>query len=330
MFEFAATMDLQSPIVWEQIVGISESWERPLSKIATAQLSKMSDEELDADWKLDEFFGTIAVINLPQAVERKSTIDQELRSIGTKNHIFFRAIDGRKELGENYWSKFHGNREKLDPSTEEGKQKLELLHKSEAGCYMSHYSVIKHVKEQFDKARVDYASAKRKGNRDALHQAEENLLRFSRVLILEDDSAFGFVNAKRKAATKQGAGVHFRKALQELPEDWDFLYLVVQAMEPTTNVSTRIRKMGSSWSCAAYAVNYTMYEPLIDHLKKIEDPNVNDILPVDTASSFIQHKHRAYAIYPSVAYTHAGVSTISDRNKLKLWQGQPIPKKKKQ
>ena len=186
---------------------------------------------------------------------------------------------------------------------------------------MSHYKVIRLMKNSFERALRDFETAKVAKDHKAVKHFEQELRKYSRVLILEDDSGFGKID-EAQTVSKQGVGRHLRKALMELPDDWDMLYFVVHASEPTSKVSPRLCKLRSSWSLNAYAINYPMYAPLVEHLRKIEDPTVTRVLPVDNEISGIHHNYKVYAIYPAVVFSQAGPSYITDKD-WPLWQDQP-------
>jgi len=66
-----------------------------------------------------------------------------------------------------------------------------------------------------------------------------------------------------------------------------------------------------------------MYSPLIEILKKIDDPNITKVKPVDIEISDIQALYNVYAIYPSIVFTQGGKSCITEVM-WERWQGQPI------
>ena len=330
MIDCPADIEYNQPpqIVHEQVVSADRyvaSWNKPLRYIAAMHLSTMSKKELDQDWKLNDFFETVVVINLPQSKQRLKKITQQKQQIGNPVFHKFAAVDGEHVAAET-WSKFQSNRENYDPNTEEGQLALQRFHKREAGCYLSHYGVIKWIKKSFDKAVADLTRAQVACDYNAIREAEQRVYKYSRVLILEDDAAFGIINKKRTTASRKGCGVIFRKALLHIPDEWGILYFVVHATKPSEQVAPNLRKLTKSWSAVAYAVNYTMYEPLLEKLSAINDPNKREIYPVDTQISEMQYLHNVYAIYPSIVYHQDGVSQISGRYRPMLWQGQAITK----
>lgn len=299
----------------------NQTWNLPLNIFANQHLANMSDAELDKDWKLNDFFGTVAIINLPNASQRLDSITHELRSIGTDVFEVFSGIDGRKELDSSLWLKMNSNREKINHNTPEGQNTFDSLRQGETGCYMSHYKLIAFLKDSFDCARQALSAALLSGDTERVQQAEEEVRKYSRVLILEDDCGFGIVD--KNSVSTQGVGKIFRLAMQELPDNWDMLYLMVHVVDASEETSQHLRKIGRSWFASAYAINYTIYDALVECLKKIEDPTVSKVFPVDRAISEIHHAHHVYAIFPSISFQYPGQSQISGKQRDFL-QHQPI------
>lgn len=301
------------------------TWQISLKEIAKDHLAHMSPEELDADWKLNEFFGTIAIINLPKDTSRLSRTLEELHHIGVHNYDIFPAIDGRKEVSPDIWKKMVDNpRVTFDIHTPDGKLALDRLQQGVAGCYMSHYRLIQYMKASFDLALQQLEIANINRDPQAINQAKDLVRKFSTVLILEDDNGFGIVNANGLTCSKEGTGLLLRKALMELPDNWDMFYLMCAAHEKTKATSSHLRRLRRSVYQNAYVINHTMYEPLIQALKQIEDPLVTSIKPVDKAISAIHHHYKVFAIYPSIAFQYNGISNIDSTTSEKLVQCQPI------
>lgn len=317
LFDFPSVNYDPSPqIVHECIVKAHErksedAWYIPLSSIAEKHLNTMTDEEMDADWCLNDLFGTIKVINLPSDEMRLEQIKEELRMIGVHSFDVFKAVNGRKDLPQSIWQKFGDSDGEMDISYCQGA----------AGCYMSHYKLIEQMKCSSDAALDEYKRAIDSRDENAIAQAKEEVRRLSRVLIFEDDAGFGFL--ANNSISKEKTGVLLRKALRELPDNWDILYFVVSARESTSKVTEHLYKVRRSWSTAGYAVNCSMYGPLTEFLKKIEYPHVNSLSPVDVELGRFQSNYNTFAIYPSIIYTQGGKSTITGQTWLP-WQGQPI------
>ncbi|MBA2727528.1 MAG: glycosyltransferase family 25 protein [Parachlamydiaceae bacterium] len=327
MYDFA--LHETSPhIVHECIVSHKDNtaerhWDIPIKTIAKQQLDSMSYKELDADWQLNDFFGTIAVINLPQAKKRLKLITNELKSIGTDSFMIFSAIDGRKDIEPAIWNKFYLNLHNIDTSTDEGKLALDHLHQGQSGAYMSHYTLIRQIKNSFEIALNELELAKVSHNNQEILRAVKEVRKSSRLLIFEDDAGFGILNKKKTAVSRKRVGVLLRKALSKLPDDWDMLYFIVNATEPSTKISSHLCKLNRSWSLSGYAINNSMYGPLVELLKKIDDVTVTHIWPIDNEIGEIHSFYNVYAINPSIVYHQGGCSHITDRMWLP-WQGQPV------
>ena len=317
-----------SPLVVQEYVIDSKndtSWDEPLRYYAEKHLITMSDEELDQDWKLNEFFGTIAVINLPEAKERLQLITQELNEIGTKTFRVFKAINGRKELSPSIWKKIDSKRGKVNRDKKEKQEVLDQTLQAEAGCYMSHYRLIQSVNRAFEKAMANFLMAKATHDSEKIRKAEIELNKYKSVLVLEDDAGFGIVNKEQIAASKKGVGKLLREALRELPNDWDILYFLVHPTAPVEETSPHLRKLKKSWCCVAYAINYTMYAPVLQCLGEIEDPKVEKVWAFDHQISKIHHLHKSYAVFPALVFHQEGASQIKVvDNVWPIWQCQPV------
>lgn len=69
--------------------------------------------------------------------------------------------------------------------------KKNKIKQAECGCYLSHLKVIQDVEISFQKALKNLRKAKKSKNKRELELAKREVVKFSRVLILEDDAAFG-------------------------------------------------------------------------------------------------------------------------------------------
>lgn len=316
------------PTAHELIVNQQYPWDIPLNAIAEEHLATMTKEELDSDWRLNEFFGTIAVINLPQDKKRLVRITKELNAVGTYEFEVFPAIDGRKDIDPSIWSKFTLNRLGNNIPKNEKQSALDRLHQGEAGCYMSHYLLIKRTKDAFDKAINDLKNAETLNDELMIKEAIAKVHKYSRILILEDDNGFGIVNPKKKTkSSRNNSGTLLREAIKTLPKAWDMLYLMCAAHQKSQKISEHLYQIKRSAFANAYVINYTMYDPILAILAQIEDPSVKEVLPLDKAISYNHFLFNVYAIYPSIAYQYNGISSIDSTSKPTLTQCQPILKK---
>lgn len=281
-------------------------------KLAWEQLADMTDQELDADLSLDQFFGSIYVINLPHAKERLKRITRDLNAIGLKHFQVWKATNGRnpEEVSETIWSKMTLNWRQLDTSTPEGLKELQRQHQGEAGCFLSHYRLLCHVQNNFKKACKELQEAHAKHDDAGIQSAATRARRYSSVLIMEDDNGFGFVNRRDcKTATIEGLGRLLRETMTELHADWDMLYFMVQSRH-SLPFTPHLRQLYWGTLMNAYVVSYRMYDDIIEHLKQIEDPEVIELQPVDVEVAMLHQGHRCYAIKPAIAYQCEGRSQI--------------------
>lgn len=282
-------------------------------EIAERHLEEMSDDELDRDWKLEEFFGKIVVINLPQEKERLKQITEELHNVGSNNFEVFPAVDGQKDIEETLWKKFKLNWANIDTSTELGKRNLDRLHRAEAGCYLSHYYIIKKMWKDFKQAQENLFQARTELEKTA---ALCVLKKVSSVLVLEDDNGFGFVDKSKTQIMKRNAGRLFREAMRELPDDWDMLYLMAKPIkDPLMFISPHLLRFGDFRCTNAIAIHHKMYQPIVESLGKIEDPMVDEVLPIDSVYGQLNKHYNCYAIAPPIAFQHRGVSAITLESK---------------
>ena len=292
--------------------------------VATKQLATLSNEELDADWKLGEFFGTIFVINFPQEIERLKLLKEANQEIGLQEFEIFPAIDGRKEVSDTLWKKMDRNWAQIDLSTPEGQEAFDRQRQGETGCYLSHLSVIKKVKACFEQAKEDLARLQSThASPEAISEAMKRLRKSSSVLILEDDNAFGIVSQDKLSASLKGVGRLFRKAMQELPQTWDMIYFMALSRDPVEPFSPHLVKLSRAILMNAYALNHTLYDKAISQLEKIADPKILRVDPVDNEVAQLHRLAHCYAIRPSIAYQRDGESSIIGVKRRTFRQTQP-------
>lgn len=317
-----AEKKLDYPIVHE--FQVEHHYFSDHQKMAKYQIESLSREELDRDWNLDDFFGTIFVINLPEAEERLISCCQALSKIGVTHFEVLPAINGRKDVNEELWKKMDRNWAKIDTSTEEGQRAFDNQRKAETGCYLSHWRVIQIIKERYEQAQKDLYHAQSCSDYSGINRAIIDLKKYRSVLILEDDNAFGIVNEDKFSARLDEVGLLFRKAMLSLPRNWDMLYFMALSKEPEEVITPYMVRLSHGICLNAYAVNHTMYDAIIEQLKKIEDPDVKHVDPVDNELAYLHKKFRCYAINPSIAYQGNGLSSITSKSRKTYRQTQPI------
>jgi GR25 family glycosyltransferase involved in LPS biosynthesis len=262
------------------------------------------------------------VIHLAQETERLKCLQENYAAIGLKDYVVFPACDGRKELPRDIWGKMYSLWATRDFKTVEGIQAFENQRKGEAGCFMSHFRVIKEVRAKFEEALRLYEQAKAEGESEALERYAKEVKRFSSVLVLEDDNGFGFLAQDGKSVTTKGCGVLLRLALIEMPLKWDMLYFVAQSQYRSHSVGRFLRRIYGTKGANAYVVHYSLYERLLKHLSAIEDPAVKLIYPLDHQLSQLHADAVCLAVAPSIAYQTPGYSIIHARHIPIARQGQ--------
>lgn len=283
--------------------------EKPIQSIGKKHLNQFSDEELDLNWHLHECFESIYVINLDRASERLNTFTKEVQSIGIPSFERFKGVDGATEVPDSIWNKFYLNRCNLDISTELGQKIFNRIRKREAGCFLSCLGVYQKIKQAFDRALHDLHEAEESLDPLKIAAARGEVAKRSRALIFEDDAAFGFL--KGDIAYREGAGAYFNKAITQVPDDWDILYLFVYPTEPTIQISEHVQQVFGSWCLVAYVIRYTVYDALVKEFEKIHDPEISKIAPADLAFAAFRKNYKTYALSPCVVYSLGGESTIT-------------------
>lgn len=307
-------------------------------KLAQQQLNTMPPDQLDNNWNINDFLGHVYVINLKKDTERLKSIRSNFDKIGGCNFERFEATNGI-ELSENVWNRVDDNSWGLP----EG-EKLNRQHMRQAGVFMSHYSVIKNANEkyllaqkQLQESQASLTTAKTDQEIDVakknIEVAENQVREYSRILILEDDTGFGFVDKthanKPAVVNMKGAGVEFRKVMKELPENWDMLYLnAVDRFKWMKYIfpshSERLNRLNAGLLANAIAINSKAYPTILNALSKIDNPKLF-FKPVDHEYGYLNSLLVAITPKKPLAYQMAGCSTITDGEGFEPWNGSWSP-----
>ncbi len=302
-------------------------------EIAEKHLKEMTKQQLDEDWKLDDFFGHVAVINLDRSPHRLEQVTKELEQVGLNEGQFerFSAVDGLK-LDEKIWKRIDSNFNYLFP----GSQQLKKQNKGEVGCFFSHYQLLKKVRDQFQEAMKNLEEAKRNNNVSEIEKAEREALKYSNVLILEDDNCFGRVDEdergtlvttyadgktkdvmKARSKTIEKAGRIFRKAMRALPREWDMLYFNAMDFDGAEELAGKkhVKKLRRAVLNNCYAVNARFYDTLINHLSIIECERER-IKAIDDRMSLLHKRFKCYCVSPSITM-QKGASDIHGNDPFK-------------
>ncbi len=141
---------------------------------------------------------------------------------------------------------------------------------------------------------------------------------------MEDDNGFGFVDSTGISVTTKKTGLVFRRAMEELPADWDMLYFMAYEIEPSTRYSEHLAKLKKGNITNAVAINHTLYDRLCEQLERIYDPTKEPVSAIDGEYNSLHATINAYGIVPSIAYQQIGPSSIVSETVQKLRQEQSI------
>lgn len=290
--------------------------------LAVSQLKSMSATELDEDWMLYDFFGSIYVINLPEETKRLERTRKALEQVGVKDFVVFPAIRGSQQE-ERVWKQMSTNWVGYNLSSIAGQKAFDKQSQAETGCYLSHLKVLEIMRNRFEEAKKLLESARQRKNPIKIKKAEKLVRQCSSVLIIEDDNSFGIVNPDLVSANLSGVGTIFRKAMKKLPQNWEMVYFMAHSMKPSHHFSRHLVKNTQAIYLNAYAVNHLMYDTLINLLSKIYHPDNTHLSPIDYEISLIQESHQTFSVTPSIAYQVEGLSSITSNDYKIYRQMQP-------
>lgn len=261
--------------------------------LAANAIESLSPSELDKNWQLDKFFGTIRVINLKKDSERLKTITDNLQQqVGLQPHCWtrFEAVNGRDEsiVSEDVWKRIKSNYQGHPQYTKEGRDALKYQHQGQAGCWLSHYRAISETAKNYDDACIELERLKsEKASPEKIEEAKSRVLKHSSILILEDDNEFGRILAKdvtktsykavfSDTLTAEGTGRIFYETMSDLPEDWEMFYLMAMHYEDPVDVegANQIKRIKNASCMNCYAVSARMYPKILATLRKIDHPTM--------------------------------------------------------
>ena len=182
-----------------------------------------------------------------------------------------------KRLGVREFNRFEGIRPNFEDIPEEFYANMKLAPGSSSwhgyivgssGCKMSHIEILK--------------QAKSKG--------------LGKILVLEDDAIF-----KWRASSK------IKKALRELPRDWDMIYFGGNSLKPSTEYSKHLSKVTIGYGTLAYGINMRIAEHTIT--TAAASGKEIDVFYAEN----IQPGERCFITNPKVAKVSPGWSDILER-----------------
>lgn len=288
-----------------------------ISSVAQQDLSQLSEHELDTDWNLGSYFGEIKVITGNPGSDRFKRCRQELAGVGLseEDYTVFPGVNG-STLPPSIWQRAD-NWDNND--TDKQKQ-------GRMGCFMAHYNAIKDSADRLKMARerLETLSSLPYANPELIQQAQADVVKYSSVLIIEDNNGFGRVTGDHEA-TLEGVGKKMRNTLKELPDNWDMFYFMTMADDwtPSFQVSPNLLRLNYGVLTKCYAVNAKMYPVILEHFEQLLQSN-EKIHPVDHILAKLHHNYRCYAPKNEALTYRFGsaseVQNIGQTVEIKNWQ----------
>lgn len=215
---------------------------------------------------IDQYFDRVFIINLDERQDRWDQIVTNLRKLNIRNYERVSAIKPTKQLvvGQQNWMKTFQHLRQHGLNGHDTSERYAL---GCLGCKLSHSFVLQMTLQRG----------------------------YNRVLILEDDAEL-FDHANDSFAKV----VH---SLQELPEEWNFLYFMANHNQPPTQVSEHLVRTNFSFTTGAYAVQKHVIPTLLDLLQK-------DVEEIDVTYSKLQPHISMYCCWPHLGRQRPGYSDI--------------------
>lgn len=329
--------------------------------IAQAHLNNKTDDMLHADWNFKEFFPHIYMLTLGFGLDPSINIsEQDKEVIVNSKKRLANTIEHHKNFGlkESDIEPFHGTfgrvhdalvadlKKTFGLTHEEAAARAKILHtrmngnykhlkpgpelmrqyKSQIGCYLSHYRMIKDASDKYNEAIKELWKLKKEFNGSSKTDAEKQELNqkiahfekqafeYSTILIFEDDDRIGIVEDRLPESPRFGKkvvdeykgeklGKIFRKSLTQLSKDWDMLYFLAGGdFEAPTAEQPNLKRLKSGQICTAFAIHARAYDKILKHLEKIKDIS-SIILPVDKEIAQLHPGMKAFVIHPAFSYT---------------------------
>ncbi len=288
--------------------------------IANQHLSTMDAATLDRDWKLNEFFGHIKVLG-GKTSSRYGQLVEEMQKIGLSEDDFI-AVPGVEgaDLPKKLWSKVPDWAAK----SERGKQGV-------AGCTIAHYNLILDTKTKYDEALNNYNALILRDlvTIEELTFAQQEVKKYSSVLILENNAAFG--SLQNGNPELKGVGTQFRQTIKQLPNDWDMFYFMCLHGDwgSAKQVEGAPRLLRATYGVVnkCFAINHTAYDAVVKTYEaaiKKSNSGSSVFEPCDHLVAQLHKNINAYIAKDPLAYRFASNSMVSDGGDFQDdWQ--PLP-----
>lgn len=126
------------------------------------------------------------------------------------------------------------------------------------------------------------------------------------VMIFEDDAV---LSRKFKA--------QLTECLNELPADWNMLYLGASHKEEPLKLTRRIYRVQKSFCSHAYILNANMFDTMIENFQNFDQP-------CDCFYTVLQRNHNMYICNPPLAWQRGGYSDIMQKEMHYDWIRKPL------
>jgi hypothetical protein len=274
------------------------------SKLAINELATLDAASMDKSWNLQKYFGHIKVISTNTETERFKRCQRELAKVGLgpQDYEIFPGVDATT-LDKSIWSRV------VKWGTENfSRADREKRLKGQAGCFMAHYRAVKDTVERYKAAleRLKNVKSCPQLSKEDLQEAQDSVIKFSSVLIFEDNVGFGRVTGYLSADVT-GYGLFFRLAMKDLKNDWDMFYFM--AMGEAKRVSQNLAKLDLGMLTKCYAIHAPMYERVLAALEVINMPD-KEIKPVDHPLRELHKTSNSYVSLPPLCYRFASMSEV--------------------
>lgn len=126
------------------------------------------------------------------------------------------------------------------------------------------------------------------------------------VMIFEDD-----------AVLARHFKINLEACINELPADWNMLYLGASHKETPIKITDRIYRLRKSFCSHGYLLNANMFDVMIESFIKLDQP-------CDCFYTVLQQQYKMYVCNPPLAWQRGGFSDIMQREMHYDWISKPL------
>lgn len=288
-----------------------------IAETAQKQLETLSPEELDRDWQLSSFFGHVKVISSKDS-PRYPILLLHLQEVGLSESQF-ELSSSVTHVSEAFWSRVPCWASQNHP-----------IKQGIAGCSLAHYQLIKDTRDKYQQALQDLAKAPPEERQFLQAQVD----RYSSVLIIEDNTAFGCL--LNQIPCLEGMGTKLRRTLAQLPEDWDMFYFICLHGDFGLPLAEQIpdcpRLLKATFGLVnkCFAIKASAYERVVQAYKSYIFPSTmnTELPPADHITARLHTQLNAYIAREPLAYRFACPSLVGSSPGINVaenhWQPWPL------